>query len=213
MAAVQLELFLAGAFIRESSGAPALPAEVPAHADKPRQHILQPRGLDLQAGFSGAGTQSEDLQDDTGFVQYLRIKSFLKVTHLHRRQRFIKDDKIRAALFDGQQNFVYLAAADQCRAGYIRRILHDGSGGLYTAGFCQLGKLMHRALITLRTAACIDSDENGAGKFLRLLQFDHRYLRFHKSITNERIKHCTSENQHRMIFCRSSRFTRMRVRL
>ena len=99
-AAVQFQLLLARAFVGETAAAAALAGKFGTHAHQTGQHILEPGGLHLEPGFPCPGAGSENLQDQSGAVQDLRIENLLQVAHLHGSESLIEKYNVRIVLFD-----------------------------------------------------------------------------------------------------------------
>jgi hypothetical protein len=75
--------------------------------------MLQLRKLYLQLPFVGTRTLSENIQDQTGTVQYPTFKLFFQVTLLGRRQGMIEKHNLGLMGLHGLANLFYLAGADK----------------------------------------------------------------------------------------------------
>src|SRR5437879_11713690 len=73
------------------------------------------RELDLERAFTGAGTPTEDFQDQPGAIEHLRTPGLFEIALLNRRERAIHDNNSGIIGFDDPGNLFHLALADECR--------------------------------------------------------------------------------------------------
>ena len=182
MTAVQLKLFLAGALIGQASAAAALAGEADAHAGKAREHVFEPGRFDLQPGFPGPGPAGEDLQNDAGAVEHLRVPFLFQVADLHGGEGFVEDDNIRVRLLDHQLDLVHLSGADQRALSDLRRGLNTQAGDRKATGAGQFLELQHLPVVsfaghgTARFVALArhkKTREKGLLLVVRIAQIDH----------------------------------------
>src|SRR5437899_8549844 len=71
--------------------------------------------LDLERAFTGAGTPTEDFQDQPGAIEHLRTPDLFEIALLNRRERAIHHNNSGIIGFDEAGNLFHLALADECR--------------------------------------------------------------------------------------------------
>lgn len=82
------------------------------------------REFDLQAAFPRLRAFAEDLQNERGAIQHLRIPCFLQIALLHGRELGVDDNDVRFQRARLRADLVHLARTDQ-RRGHRPRKRHD----------------------------------------------------------------------------------------
>ena len=80
---------------------------------QPRLLIVQPRQLDLQTAFLGAGAAAEYLEDQAGAVDDLAVPGLFQIPLLHRRQGVVDDHRLGFRGADQGGQLIDLAGAEQ----------------------------------------------------------------------------------------------------
>src|SRR5262249_35637203 len=94
------------------SEAAALALEVRPRAHQTALLIDEMRMLDLQRAFAGAGALAENLQNETGAVEHLRVPRLLEIALLHGRDRAVHDDQVDIERLGDAGNLIDLAFAE-----------------------------------------------------------------------------------------------------
>ena len=71
------------------------------------------RQLDLQPRLARARAAREDVEDQLGAVDDLRLERLLEVAHLRRREVVVEDDQVGLALLDQRLQLLELALAEE----------------------------------------------------------------------------------------------------
>src|SRR5258706_62455 len=99
-------------------------AIVSVGADQPRQQVMQPSCLHLQATFMGSRVLGEDLEDDLGAVEHPGLDIKLQVALLPRAQILVADDEVELAFELQVPQRLDLAHADEMRGVHFGPPLH-----------------------------------------------------------------------------------------
>ena len=174
---IRFDLCFAGA--AEKAEAAALTFQVGPAFDETAALIGQMSQLDLQAAFPRLRALPENLENQRGAIEHLRVPRLFQIALLHRAQIGVDDDHFGFEFPRICGDLVHLAAADQCcrngprqRYDQLRDDLQaDGRGEAHA-----FGKPRFRiAIIAIVRAAALGlhvNDEGGtcAGVTVGLLQ-------------------------------------------
>ena len=161
-AAVQLQLLLAGSLVGETPAAAALAGQLRPHSDKPGQHVLELGGFDLEPGFPCPGAGGENLQDQPGAVQNLRVQDLFKVAHLHGSESLVEQNNVGVARFDFLFQRGDLSAAHIGGVGDGVRVLQNRRDRVETAGLRQSPELIDGPLVFVGIHAGVAARQNSA---------------------------------------------------
>ena len=145
MPPVGLQLGLAGAAGADGRGAAGggLPHQVGPHAGQARKQVLVLRQLHLQLTLAGAGTLSENIQNEARAVQDFDAQLLAQHPHLGGRELVVKNREIAVVCLDQFLHLPHLAVAQEA-ARFGRGAALDQHGhGFAPGGLHQGGQLLH----------------------------------------------------------------------
>ncbi len=109
--AIQFQLRFTGSAQADAAAALALQMRPTAH--QPAGHMLELRQLNLQLAFMGTRALGEDIENETGAIDYPALGQLLQIAFLDRRQGLVDKDQIRAQSALAFSELLGLTAAEK----------------------------------------------------------------------------------------------------